>query len=315
MKSDEKEEDIIARVITKLRAQPSVIKGNIHGSILNLLIAPHKLKVIFITGEWALAGRCSLSATARIRCFNDCPRERAAVTMGHYVEITNGAIVLAGGEHVNTNNLNLSLNYLLPNSHAHRQKNASVTRGPVHIGNAAVIGTNAVILSGVTIGPGAVIGAGAIVTKDVPPYAIVGGNPARIIRYRFDDEAIADLLQIRWWDFKPEFIKKNVADISDLQLPAMRQKYLAAPQDAYISSANNLLVLKYLDMYDLSRVEFTGVEIEGKFIPKEELPAEFRFYMNQRDNKPSDVTYLIDDIFEFSGLKEMMERHSVDEQR
>jgi virginiamycin A acetyltransferase len=71
----------------------------------------------------------------------------------------------------------------------------------VVIGNDVWIGMNAIILPSVTrIGDGAVIGAGSIVTKEVPPYAIVAGNPARIIKYRFDQDKIEQLLQSKWWD-------------------------------------------------------------------------------------------------------------------
>jgi tetrahydrodipicolinate N-succinyltransferase len=66
------------------------------------------------------------------------------------------------------------------------------------------------ILSGVTIGDGAVIGAGSVVTRDVQPYAIVAGNPARLIGKRFDDETIRKLLEIRWWDWPKRKIRQNL---------------------------------------------------------------------------------------------------------
>ena len=77
---------------------------------------------------------------------------------------------------------------------------------PIHIGHDVWIGYGAIIMDGVTIGTGAVVAAAAVVTKDVPPYAIVAGVPARIIRYRFDDDTIRRLLESRWWDFPEEFI-------------------------------------------------------------------------------------------------------------
>ena len=79
----------------------------------------------------------------------------------------------------------------------------------VSIGNDVWIGANAIILDGITISDGAIIGAGAVVTKDVPPYAIVGGVPAKIIRYRFDEDTIKKLLEISWWDFPITWLEKN----------------------------------------------------------------------------------------------------------
>lgn len=76
-------------------------------------------------------------------------------------------------------------------------------KGPVVIGNDVWIGADAVVLRGVTIHDGAVVAAGAVVTKDVAPYTIVGGVPAREISKRFDDETIAELLELAWWRFSP----------------------------------------------------------------------------------------------------------------
>lgn len=72
---------------------------------------------------------------------------------------------------------------------------------PISIGNDVWIGTNALIMGGITVGNGAIIGAGAVVTRDVPPYSIVGGVPANIIKMRFDENTITDLEKISWWEF------------------------------------------------------------------------------------------------------------------
>lgn len=79
----------------------------------------------------------------------------------------------------------------------------------VEIGNDVWIGSNVLIMDGVRIGDGAVIAAGAVVTKDVEPYAIYGGVPAKLIRYRFPQEEIESLLRLKWWDRDIEWIEKN----------------------------------------------------------------------------------------------------------
>lgn len=80
----------------------------------------------------------------------------------------------------------------------------------VSVGNDVWIGARVMVMGGVTIGDGAVIGAGAIVTNDVPPYAIVGGVPAKIIRFRFPDEVISQLLLIEWWNLPESVLRQNI---------------------------------------------------------------------------------------------------------
>ena len=94
---------------------------------------------------------------------------------------------------------------------------ASKNRGITEIGNDVWVGQNVVILPGCEkIGDGAIIGAGSIVTHNVPSYAIVAGNPARILRYRFDDETIAKLQASRWWEMNSEELRKKAGDIQKL---------------------------------------------------------------------------------------------------
>lgn len=86
-------------------------------------------------------------------------------------------------------------------------------KGDIIIGNDVWIGFDAVIMSGVTIGHGAIIGTCAVVTKDVPPYTIVGGIPAKPIRKRFSEDTISSLLEIKWWNWSKEQIAKNINTI------------------------------------------------------------------------------------------------------
>ena len=94
-------------------------------------------------------------------------------------------------------------------------------KGDIVIGNDVWIGFEAVVLAGVHIGDGAIIGARAVVTKDVPPYTIVGGVPAREIRRRFDADTVERLLRLRWWDWPIEKIREKIPSISSGELDAL----------------------------------------------------------------------------------------------
>lgn len=89
-------------------------------------------------------------------------------------------------------------------------ENNTSSKGDVVIGSDVWIGYAATIMSGVEIGHGAVVAASAVVTKNVPPYAIVAGNPARIVKYRFTEEQIRGLLKTSWWNWSDEKVKENL---------------------------------------------------------------------------------------------------------
>ena len=99
---------------------------------------------------------------------------------------------------------------------------AWANKGDIVVGNDVWIGFEAVILAGVKIGDGAIIGARAVVTKDVPPYSIVGGVPAKTIRKRFSDEDIATLMALKWWDLPPAQILERIKYIQSGNIIALK---------------------------------------------------------------------------------------------
>lgn len=100
--------------------------------------------------------------------------------------------------------------------------------GDTIVGNDVWIGTEAIIMPGVKVGDGAVIGTRALVTSDVEPYAIVGGNPAKVIRKRFDEPAIAKLLELRWWDWSDDQLMAAMPLLASGDVSAMHRHWETA---------------------------------------------------------------------------------------
>lgn len=96
-------------------------------------------------------------------------------------------------------------------------------KGDTEIGNDVWIGYESTIMPGINIGSGAIIASKSVVTQDVPAYSVVGGNPARIIKYRFDEATINTLLQIAWWDWSAELITQNLDAIVGCDLIALKR--------------------------------------------------------------------------------------------
>lgn len=126
-----------------------------------------------------------------------------SVEIGAYCSIADGVTIYSGAEHHHewVSSYNFSAKF--------KCKNCETTKGNVIIGNDVWIADGVLILSGVKIGDGAVIAARAVVTKDIKPYEIVGGNPAKHIKFRFKEEQIKKLLSIQWWNWPIEKIENN----------------------------------------------------------------------------------------------------------
>jgi acetyltransferase-like isoleucine patch superfamily enzyme len=138
-------------------------------------------------------------------------REDIKLEIGKFCSIGHDVKILMGGNH----RPDWVTTYPFPalNSEWPEAKDIEghpATKGDVIIGNDVWICDRVTILSGVTIGDGAVIGGGAVISKDVGPYSIVAGNPAREIRKRFSEETISNLLTLKWWDWPLEKIRCNM---------------------------------------------------------------------------------------------------------
>ena len=139
------------------------------------------------------------------------------IQVGSFCSIASEVVIFGGGEHrtdwITTFPLRIAFDDPLAGKDGHPD-----SKGFTKIGNDVWIGFRALVLSGVNIGDGAVIAAGAVVASDVPPYAIVVGNPAKVIRYRFTNAEIKYLLAIRWWDWDIEKIEKNIQNLCSTEI-------------------------------------------------------------------------------------------------
>lgn len=137
------------------------------------------------------------------------PESGARLAIGRYGSIADGVEILLGGNH----RTDWATTYPFPALPGLWPAAASMgghdaTRGDVVIGHDVWLGSQAMILSGVTIGHGAVVAARAVVTRDVPPYAIVAGNPAKLVRLRLPEPQVEVLLASRWWALPPEAVSR-----------------------------------------------------------------------------------------------------------
>jgi acetyltransferase-like isoleucine patch superfamily enzyme len=151
----------------------------------------------------------------------------ARLKIGNYCSIAHGATILLGGEHQVDWVTTYPFPAFFPN--APSGEPWSGNKGDVVIGHDVWIGQDAFILSGVTIHSGAIVGARAVVTRDVEPYSIVAGNPARHIRYRFREEIRESLLKIAWWEWPDESLRAAWPMLLSRNVEEFVEKYRSAP--------------------------------------------------------------------------------------
>jgi acetyltransferase-like isoleucine patch superfamily enzyme len=141
---------------------------------------------------------------------------------GKYCSVSWGVTFFLGQEHAPGYNTTYEF-YKRVRAYSHIEVNE--TKGGITIGNDVWIASDVKVLSGVNIGDGAVIGANSLVTKDVPKYAVYGGNPAKLIRMRFSDDVIKIFEEIKWWDWPLEDINKAITVLQSADVTALKKYY------------------------------------------------------------------------------------------
>jgi acetyltransferase-like isoleucine patch superfamily enzyme len=149
---------------------------------------------------------------------------KSKIVIGKFCSIGENVRIMIGGEH-NTSWVStypFRIKFSMSTAYEDGQP---FSRGDVNIKNDVWIGRDVLIRDGVNIGSGAIIGAGAVVTKDVPSYSIVVGNPINIIRFRFSETQIEELLKIEWWNWPLEKILANVYLLSNSKVEEFIELY------------------------------------------------------------------------------------------
>ncbi|PTE11838.1 CatB-related O-acetyltransferase [Mesorhizobium helmanticense] len=158
------------------------------------------------------------------RTFLNCTAE-SPIEIGAFCSIGPGVLFICQASHPTSTASTFPLQ-----SRIFRQKRNLeylVSKGPIVIGNDVWIGARTIVMSGVTIGHGAIVAAGSVVTKDVAPYTLAGGSPAKAIRRRFSDDTISTLLEIQWWNWPVDRLKAERSAF-DLTADEFAQRYRLA---------------------------------------------------------------------------------------
>lgn len=169
--------------------------------------------------EWSLlvrSGRVEVGrGTYGVPLVVTFAHDKTRLIVGSYVSIAGSVVFLLGGNHPLDRATTYPLRIQMRLDGAGRD-GYPWSKGDIRVGHDVWIGHGATVLSGVELGTGCVVAAGAVVTKSVPPYAVVGGNPARVLRMRFDPSTIEALLELQWWTWSDEQIRQRVSLLSDL---------------------------------------------------------------------------------------------------
>lgn len=150
--------------------------------------------------------------------FDDCARylmpdrdDVDKLIIGRYCSIGSGAVFMMAGNQGHRMDWGSTFPFFYQSNPLFEgARDGFVRAGDTRIGHDVWIGSEAMIMPGVQVGDGAVIASRAVVTRDVPPYAIVGANPAKLIRYRFDDALVGKLLEMQWWHWPDTWVKEAV---------------------------------------------------------------------------------------------------------
>ena len=218
--------DVLLKTIQKLQAEIKLLEAK------NLKIVYSNIEGIALGKNVSISEGCSIEKNVRIGDYTYIRPGtyiRANSTIGKYCSIAS-SVQLGPIPHpttwMSTHPFQYTIDEIEPNVSARKKIYKYKTRLSCTIGNDVWIGARAMIKPGVSIGDGAIIGAHAIVTKNVPAYAIVGGVPAKVIKRRFSDDTIKELLSLKWWDLPFEVLSSGEIDFDDIHKAITKIKEL-----------------------------------------------------------------------------------------
>ena len=263
------------------------------------IYSPFHLKVKNEVGNLAKLGRNSYTLLRLIDFFRNLSQGgETLLEIGSFVESAGNTRILVGGEHRNSRVMNSSVPFL-PFVQSVLSDNTlpfcfPFSKGKLSIGSNVVISTSVTILSGLKIGDGAVLGAGAVITKDVPPFSIVAGNPAKVIKYRFDKNIIDSLLDIRWWDFEYSFLMKNFDFIVRSKPDEIIERFKETHLNEYTKEDEFLIFernadFRVFDGHTRTEGDLIGLEIANQFFSKKNFSTNLRDYFQQLDSNKISV--------------------------
>ena len=280
----------------------ATIKPKDNNNFFNLLYANYDARCIRTNDRGYVKeyfiGRGSLTA---LRCIENYVLDEnisPILEVGRMCNFGMETSLLIDGEHTNYEVINDDFS---PFSHVCAQlrtKNRMImpltTKGKTVIGSNVLVSKGATILSGVTIGNGAVIGAETVVTKDVPAFSIVAGNPAKVIGYRFSERTIEKLQEIRWWDFEYDFFFSNLYDIQCMKTDEFIANFGNISKNKYIISKDKFVFQVLIK----DQVKCIGCDLDGEFVPYNSLNKSIKFYIEQALNAEDEPVYLVNNILD-----------------
>lgn len=244
-------------------------------------------------------GRGSLSAIKGVVGYTLDENISPILEVGRMCNFARGITIFVDGEHKNDEVINMAFNQFPDARSSLRNAKEYISpvrsKGKTVIGSGVILARGATVLSGVKIGDGAVIGTQAIVTKDIPAFSIAVGNPARVVSYRFDEETIKKLEEIRWWDFEFNYLFSNMGKIQRMKTDEFIASFGDISKNKYVTSTGRF-VFKLLNKEN--QVKCIGCDLDGKFVPYDSLNDNIKFYIEQMLNIEDEQIYLVKNILD-----------------
>lgn len=223
--------------------------------------------------------------------------------VGRMCNVGQNCTIMVDGEHRNDQIVNIEfMQFPMAYRELRNQKQWTTPishKGVTRIGHNVVLSHGVTVLSGVTIGNGAVIGADSVVTRDIPPFAIAAGNPARVLKYRFDPDMIEAIERTRWWDLDYQTLFGNASHMQTLKTEDFVAQFGTMGPEHYVGHDRNFVFSVLNERHDIQCI---GCDINSRFMPTHTLDPALQFYINQLKPPLPQTLYQVPNILDCQDM-------------